>query len=216
MAEMDELINTLCPGLDLSREMDEAMEESALLISSEFENDETNEHSGVGTSQSHYNDTFTYAIPPSLFSPSLYTKNPILSNGQHHHINARTRSLSTTTEPLSGLSSPTSPADEDADIDSSDDEVSARKAFKHLSLDPTNISSRRYFGKSSSVAALGKVLNMKCEYAREGGLPKVKRVTGSDIYALETGSMVADPFRERENILPCNCPKFCMAHPVRL
>ena len=112
----------------------------------------------------------------------------------------------------------------------------ARKALARLTLDPTKVSEKRYFGKSSNIAILQRALEIKNAYAQhsgevsdEGGqdeahLSPEQRALRERIRFLDTRMKVTgtgpgighgfDVRRQRMRPLPCSCPYVCAVHPV--
>lgn len=265
VAAMEALLARLCPASDLSRELDAFVAESIRFGTSDFDDSDFSDDEGgsedddsgtvsrrgstsvnpggrgLGRANSKpRRDAFTYAIPPA-FSPTS------ASSSSHHHpglpMSPATSGLSS---PTADSSSPSfspdyerpsdAPHEEDPELESSDDEIKARQALSSLALDPNNVTSNRYFGKSSNILILKKALELKCAYAVHARADNNLQATLDNLSVEEkalrdkvrsfdaklktnvsarTGACY-DPHKQRMRPLPCLCPAECPVHPVCL
>lgn len=212
------------PGTDLSRGFDAALRESARLSDDDdydVEDDDDDEHNfGISRQTSDRDTDFAYAILPSLGSPPL----------------SRSKSQS-------ALSATTFGGADEFELDSSDDELPARKLLRNsvkfgygidqpvasssgstLQHTPTSLNApdlgRRFFGKSSTVTMMKTAMDLRNNFwESEGVTPKLVSRAFPDPGTPESdaGNQIpANRGDQRiEGILPCGCPDYGVPHPVR-
>ena len=177
----------LCPGADLQRDLDAAIEESSKISGDEAEvQHDGNSHIRL-RSPSSADTSFDYAIPPSL-----------VTHASSHH---------TTTYLPSLVDEP----DDTAELESSDDELLTRqkinRQFSGLALD--NIQSdRRFFGKSSSFMIVKAAVDLKKGYQPDG-----KRANPPPLHKTAI-TFPPTPGTSDITYLPCGCPDYGSFHPV--
>lgn len=174
----------------MQRDLDAALEESSKISDDEHEKDAKRDGGGHVRlrSPSSPDTSFDYAIPPSL-----------ITHASSHH---NTTYLPQLTDP---------PEEEDADLESSDDELLTRqkinRQFSGMALDNFQ-SDRRFFGKSSSFMIVKAAVDLKKDYHPDGST--------SNPAPLHKAAITFPPTPGMSDItyLPCGCPDYGSYHPV--
>ncbi|EKM51881.1 uncharacterized protein PHACADRAFT_262278 [Phanerochaete carnosa HHB-10118-sp] len=121
-AQLEELLNKLCPGFDLLEDFGAAVEESSK-INAEQESDEEEFRAGLEHSLSGSGPDFSHAIPPSLGSP------PIPAPNSSPSALSAVPSSATLNRHLQGRSQPLNVTTDDVDLLPSDDDRTTRSSL---------------------------------------------------------------------------------------